>query len=398
MTTTFCVPRPRESLNDCCSHSPMPRFETIRHASSTTTMRFALRSSVSASIIAWSQAVAQVMRIPSAVVCVLRTARRLRTTRGALEIEPGRSRPVEHPAQVSGAELVEREGHRTRRRGELLGRHRERFGHLARGVDEHVDDGGQSRLAGGAPLEHAQRLLRRALLLGDERPLERGGGDRVEEVELPLGAATRRERVQPDAAAGGEGDRPNAQRLGQPVVLALDVDDPRLPAEHRLPEDVRLDEARLRAADDPDHDRVRARELAAVKLPRVVTEGAAVDVAADVGAAPAEAALGDERVGGLDVRGRRSVPGLTADASPQPPAERQRVGERLLLLAVEAQQLQPGHLRGVLDLGAVPLELLVRLRARRSRSPRSGRRRARRRAPPRAGSSPLRRAGAWPSP
>ncbi len=164
-------------------------------------------------------------------------------------------------------------------------------------------------------------------------------------------------------AAGGERDRPDAQRLGEPVVLALDVDDPRLPAEHRLAEDVRLDEARLRPADDPDHDRVRARQLAAVELPRVVTEGAAVDVAADVDAASAEAALGDERVGGLDVRSRRPVPGLTAAPSPQPPAERQRVGERLLLLAVEAEQLEAGHLRGVLDLGAVPLELLVRLRA-----------------------------------
>ena len=102
----------------------------------------------------------------------------------------------------------------------------------------------------------------------------------------------------------------DAQRLGEPVVLALDVDDPRLPSEHRLAADVRLDEARLRAADDPDHDRVRARQLAAVQLPGVVTEGAAVDVAADVDAAAAEPALGDERVRGLDVRGRRPVPGL----------------------------------------------------------------------------------------
>ena len=40
------------------------------------------------------------------------------------------------------------------------------------------------------------------------------------------------------------------------------------------------------------------------------------------------------------------------------PAERQRVGERLRLLSVEAEQLEPGHLGGVLDLGAVVLELV----------------------------------------
>ena len=163
-------------------------------------------------------------------------------------------------------------------------------------------------------------------------------------------------------AAGRERDRPDAERFGEPVVLALDVDDPRLAAEDALAEHVGLDEARLRTSDDPDDDRVRARQLASVELPRVVAERAAVDVAADVDAAAAEAAFGDERVRGLDVRGRRSVPGLALACSSQPPAERQRVGERLLLLAVESQQLEPRHLRRVLDLGAVPLELLERAR------------------------------------
>ena len=218
----------------------------------------------------------------------------------------------------------------------------------------------------GSPSERrastSERLLAGALLLRRERPFERGRGDGVEEVELPLGPAARRERVEPDRAARRERDRLDADRLREPVVLALDVDDPRLPAEDRLAKHVRLDEARLRAADDPDHDGVRARQLLAVELPRVVTERAAVDVAADVDAAAAEPALGDERVRGLDVRGRRAVPGLALRASPQPPAERQRVGERLLLLAVEAEQLEPRHLRGVLDLGAVALELLERAR------------------------------------
>ena len=57
-------------------------------------------------------------------------------------------------------------------------------------------------------------------------------------------------------------------------------------------------------------------------------------------------------------RGGRAGPWLSSE----PSAERQRVGERLLLLAVEAEQFEPRHLRGVLDLGAVALELLERSR------------------------------------
>ena len=178
-------------------------------------------------------------------------------------------------------------------------------------MDENVDGARERRLAVGAALEDVERLLRRALLLRRERSLERGSRDAVEEVQLPLRPAARRQRVEPHRAAGGERDRPDAHRLGEPVVLALDVHDPRLPPEDRLAEDVRLHEARLGAADDPDHDGVRARQLATVELPRVVTEGAAVDVAADVDAASAEAALGDEGVCGLNVRGRRPVTGLT---------------------------------------------------------------------------------------
>ena len=187
MTTTFCVPRPRESLNDCWSHSPIPRFETIRHASSTTTIRFALRSSVSASIIAWSQAVAQVMRIPSAVVCVLSTARRLRTTRGAPRSRPGRRRPVEHPAGFpeqswSSANAIGRVAAASSSDGIASASAISPGAWMSTSTTR-----GQSRLAGRPPLDDVERLLRRSLLLGRERPLERGRRDRVEEVELPLG-------------------------------------------------------------------------------------------------------------------------------------------------------------------------------------------------------------------
>ena len=114
-------------------------------------------------------------------------------------------------------------------------------------------------------------------------------------------------------------------------------------------------------ADDPDDHGVRARQLLAVQLPGVVAEGASVDVAADVDAASAQSALSDEgiRLGrARSWRDGRAVPLPSLQTS----AERQRVGERLVLLSVQPEQFEPGHLGGVLDFGAVPFELLERAR------------------------------------
>ena len=133
----------------------------MRQPSSTTTIRFAARSSVSASICACSQAVAQVMRIPSAVVWVFRTARRLRTTSGRVEVEPGRGRSVEHALEISGAQLVDRERHGAHCVRDLADLHRERVRHLTGGVDEDVDDGGERRLPVRATREYGDRLLTR---------------------------------------------------------------------------------------------------------------------------------------------------------------------------------------------------------------------------------------------
>ena len=65
------------------------------------------------------------------------------------------------------------------------------------------------------------------------------------------------------------------------------------------------------------------------------------------------------------MRGRPAVARLAFARSSQPPAERERVRECLLLLAVEAEEFEPRHLRGVLDLGAVALEPLERCARRR---------------------------------
>ena len=177
-------------------------------------------------------------------------------------------------------------------------------------MKKYVDDVRKGRLAIGPPCENEERFLAGALLLRRERPFERGGGDGVEEVQLPLGAAARGERVEPDPTARRKRDRLHAESFGEAVVLALHVDDPRLAAEDGLAEHVGLDEARLRPPDDADDDGVRARQFLAVELPGVVAEGSAVDVPADVDASPAEPALGDERVGGLDMGGGPAVAGL----------------------------------------------------------------------------------------
>src|SRR5215218_3746219 len=62
-----------------------------------------------------------------------------------------------------------------------------------------------------------------------------------------------------------------------------------------------LDQRALGVADLPDHQHVGAGDLLAVQRPGVVAERAAEDVPADVDALAAQAALGDERVGGLEV-------------------------------------------------------------------------------------------------
>src|SRR5690349_17970608 len=163
-------------------------------------------------------------------------------------------------------------------------------------MDQDVDHVWERRLAIAPAPEHVKRLLGASLLLGRERALQRCCGDRVEEVELTLRACARGERVQANGASGREGDRLYAERLGESVVLALDVDDPGLAAEDALPKDVRLHEARFRPADDADDDCVWTRQLAAVQLPGVVTERAAVDIAPDVNAPTAEAAFGYEGI------------------------------------------------------------------------------------------------------
>ena len=128
---------------------------------------------------------------------------------------------------------------------------------------------------------------------------------------MPLGAAARSKRIEPYTTARRKRNRLDAESFSESVVLTLHVDDPRLPPEDGLAKDVGLDEARLCPTDDADYYGVRARQFFPVELPGVVAEGSSVDVSADVDASPAEPALGDERVGGLNVGGRPTMARLT---------------------------------------------------------------------------------------
>ena len=172
-------------------------------ASSTTTIRFVLRSSVSASIIACSQAVAQVIRIPSAAVCVLRTARRLSTTSGA-RVEPGWS-----------VRRTCRAGSRCKSwsSANAIGRTTFAMSTTSIASASAISAGGwtststTSGSVGSRPERRASTTIASwpARFSSGVRSLERGRGDRVEEVELPFGPP-RGERVEPD--------RPSASAIG----------------------------------------------------------------------------------------------------------------------------------------------------------------------------------------
>jgi hypothetical protein len=118
-----------------------------------------------------------------------------------VEVEAGRCRPVEHAAQVSGAELVERERQWPDADGDLLYLHGEGVGHVRGRMQKHVDDCGEGRLAVRSALEDVERFLAGALFLRRQRPLQGGRCDRVEQAQLPLRSAARGERVEPDLPA-----------------------------------------------------------------------------------------------------------------------------------------------------------------------------------------------------
>jgi hypothetical protein len=134
-----------------------------------------------------------------------------------------------------------------------------------------------------------------------------GDGDRAQQLELAFGVGERGERVQPDRSAWAQLDDGAAERVSEGCVFAFDVDDSGDSAEDVLAVDQRLDQAGLGRPDVSDEDHVGIGELAAIELPRVIDKGPAMQIAPHVHATGAQAALGHERVGGLQVRARHPV-------------------------------------------------------------------------------------------
>ncbi len=147
-----------------------------------------VRSSVSASIIACSQAVAQVIRIPSAVRVGVEDGAEVEHDERRVEVEAGRRRAVEHAAQVAAAELVERERHRPRPRSRSPSTSIASASPISPvGWSRTSTTSGSVGSSSARSLEDVERLLAGALLLR-RRAAARApaAATRVEQVELPL--------------------------------------------------------------------------------------------------------------------------------------------------------------------------------------------------------------------
>jgi hypothetical protein len=190
-----------------------------------------------------------------------------------------------------------------------------------RGGQERVDHRGHGRHLGPAG-RVGQGRSQRGALAGHEAAPQAGTGQRGQEFELaprraPLGLRHRAggagpgvQRVEADGPAGPQRHRPHAPGVGQVAVLALGVDDPGAPAEHRLAPQEALDEGALAPADLAEHHHVGVgHHPLGVQLEGVEDEGTAQQVVADHRAAMAQAGLGDERVGRAQVAGGDLVHG-----------------------------------------------------------------------------------------
>ena len=229
-----------------------------------------------------------------------------------VESDARRRRPVEHAGQVALDQPPQLEGDLPPVGGQagdvgVNGGRRRRIGH-----QQGVDDPGQGRPVrpAGGDGRHGQ-LGRGALApAAAVRPRDAAASEHSSSPWRRTRRADRRRRRRrsgssglsrmPDPGAMRSGI--GAARRGQRPVLALRVDHPGLAAEDLLAPQEGLDEARLAPPDLAEDQHVGIGQHAgAVQLPRVVAERPAEQIPADVGAPTAEAALGHERIGGLEV-------------------------------------------------------------------------------------------------
>jgi hypothetical protein len=126
------------------------------------------------------------------------------------------------------------------------------------------------------------------------------------------------ERVEPQLSPRSQSDHFSAAEARHRPVLPLGVHHHDAPPEHPLPETQRLHQCGLAAPQlTGDHHVGRGEHPLLVELERVVGERTAEQIAPDVGAAPAEAALRDERIRALQVRGGEAMGPLTPHLNPR---------------------------------------------------------------------------------
>ena len=237
---------------------------------------------------------------------------------------------VEHPAQRPVAEPLQRERDLPQLGLDVALGGAEPVGELGGRGAELLDDVGDADLgAVAAPVGFLERGGEADRFGLAERPAEHRAGDRLEQPLPQLAPPDPRQRVQPGAPAGREPEDRPAERPDEWVVFALEVDDLAAAAEHPRAQQPRLGEARLAEVGAADDERVRVvQDAAGVEDPGVVDEAAAVHVAADVDAARTEPGLGDRRIHGLEVRGRRLVPGpLARQRAATEPSDRAAVSD-----------------------------------------------------------------------
>ena len=175
-------------------------------------------------------------------------------------------------------------------------------------MQERLGDVGQRRLALAAADHQLEGDAQPLVLVLSRRPAERAGRDPVQEPELRRRAGALGQRVEPHRPAGAQPHRDPAEGLGERAVLALGIEDETAAPEDRLAQQIRLDQRAFAEADLAEDDHVGvAQHPLAVKRERVVDERAARSVDADVDPLAAEPALGDERIGGLQVARGRAV-------------------------------------------------------------------------------------------
>ena len=351
--------RPGRASKKPAANERPPISASTAHASSTTTKTCPVPEPPAARARwAWSHAVAQAMSTPRAAE--LYRAERSRTTSGPERSRPGvvvpsniprrspwtrrrSSNATSRPSSSSVARRVRMVAAASvvgsNMASTTAGKRRDTPG-AAHSNEGQVD--GDTLAGEQGPPQTGRRQRRKQLhlptvgtdrsLLG--RPLDRRSSTVRRWIDPPASAGI--EGVEPDRAAGTEGNGRHAPGRGQGAVLALRIHHPGPATEDRLAPEVRLDERALPPSDLSEHDHVGVADHALrVELERVIDERAAEEIMTHQDPAVPQAALRHQGIGGpeiprRDLVGRHPRPRSGTAQQPAGPHQPNRCRERNL--------------------------------------------------------------------